>query len=87
MTKKHGTTKEEVEGPTSSWGLRNRITLLTLQEHDDDDDDDDDNFSRKTEVRNHSLDGDLDWHLIAMWMLKTVGCEIGGRIHNTLDSP
>ena len=38
----HGTTKEEVEGPTSSWGLRNRITLLTLQEHDDDDDDDED---------------------------------------------
>ena len=33
------TTEEEVEGPTSSWGLRNRITLLTLQEHDDDDDD------------------------------------------------
>ena len=32
-----GTAEEEVEGPTSSWGLRNRITLLTLQEHDDDD--------------------------------------------------
>ena len=30
-----------MEGPTSSWGLRNRITLLTLQEHDDDGDDDD----------------------------------------------
>ena len=28
-----------MEGPTSCWGLRNRITLLTLQEHDDDDDD------------------------------------------------
>ena len=27
-----------MEGPTLSWGLRNRITLLTLQEHDDDDD-------------------------------------------------
>ena len=26
-----------MEGPTSSWGLRNRITLLTLQEHHDDD--------------------------------------------------
>ena len=38
--RKKGTTKEEVEGPSSSWGLRNRITLLTLQEHDDDDDDD-----------------------------------------------
>jgi hypothetical protein len=25
-----------VEGPTSSWGLRNRITCLTIQEHDDD---------------------------------------------------
>ena len=37
-TKEHGTTKEEMEGPTSSEGLRNRITLLTLQEHDDDDD-------------------------------------------------
>ena len=31
-----------MEGPTSSWGSRNRITCLTLQEHDDDDDDDDD---------------------------------------------
>ena len=27
-----------MEGPTSSWGSRNRITCLTLQEHDDDDD-------------------------------------------------
>ena len=26
-----------MEEPTSSWGLRNRITLLTLQERDDDD--------------------------------------------------
>ena len=25
-----------MEGPTSSWGSRNRITCLTLQEHDDD---------------------------------------------------
>ena len=31
-----------MEGPTSSRGSRNRITCLTLQEHDDDDDDDDD---------------------------------------------
>ena len=30
-----------MEGPTSSGGSRNRITCLTLQEHDDDDDDDD----------------------------------------------
>ena len=44
--KEHGMTKEEVEGPTSSWGLRNRITLLTLQEHDDDDDDDDDDDNK-----------------------------------------
>ena len=29
-----------MEGPTSSWGSRNRLTCLTLQEHDDDDDDD-----------------------------------------------
>jgi len=29
-----------MEGPTSSWGSRNRITCQTLQEHDDDDDDD-----------------------------------------------
>ena len=29
-----------MEGPTSL-GSRNRITCLTLQEHDDDDDDDD----------------------------------------------
>ena len=34
--KKHRTTEEETEGPTSSWGSRNRITCLTLQEHDDD---------------------------------------------------
>ena len=27
-----------MEGPTSSGGLRNRLTCLTLQEHDDDDD-------------------------------------------------
>ena len=31
-----------MEGPTSSWGSRNRITCLTLQEYDDDYDDDDD---------------------------------------------
>jgi len=31
-----------MEGPTSSWGSRNRIIFLTLQEHDDDDDNDDD---------------------------------------------
>ena len=30
-----------MEAPTSSWGSRNRLTCLTLQEHDDDDDDDD----------------------------------------------
>jgi hypothetical protein len=40
--KEHRTTEEEMEGPTSPWGLRNRITRLTLREHDDDDDDDDD---------------------------------------------
>jgi len=27
-----------MEGPTSSGGSRNRLTCLTLQEHDDDDD-------------------------------------------------
>jgi hypothetical protein len=27
-----------MEGPTSPWGLRNRITRLTLRDHDDDDD-------------------------------------------------
>ena len=36
-TKKHRKTKEEMEGPTSSGGSRNRLTYLTLQEHDDDD--------------------------------------------------
>ena len=36
-TKKHRTTEEEMEGPTSSGGSRNRLTCLTLQEHDDDD--------------------------------------------------
>ena len=40
--KKHRTTEEEMEGPTSSWGSRNSLICLTLQEHDDDDDDDDD---------------------------------------------
>ena len=35
-TKKHRTTEEEMEGPTSSGGSRNRLTYLTLQEHDDD---------------------------------------------------
>jgi hypothetical protein len=29
-----------MEGPTSSWGLRNRITRLNLHEHNDDDNDD-----------------------------------------------
>jgi hypothetical protein len=33
-------TEEEMEGPTSSGGSRNRLTCLTLQEHDDDDNDD-----------------------------------------------
>ena len=37
--KKHRTTEEEMEGPTSSWGSRNRITCPTIQEHHDDDDD------------------------------------------------
>ena len=36
-TKKRRTTEEEMEGPTSSGGSRNRLTFLTLQEHDDDD--------------------------------------------------
>jgi len=39
-TKKHRTTEAEMEGPTSSGGLRNRLTRLTFREHDDDDDDD-----------------------------------------------
>jgi hypothetical protein len=29
-----------MEGPTSSGGLRNRLTRLNLHEHNDDDDDD-----------------------------------------------
>ena len=37
-TKKHRTTEEEMEGPASSGGSRNRLTCLTLQEHDDNDD-------------------------------------------------
>jgi hypothetical protein len=36
-TKEHRTTEEEMEGPTSPGGLRNRMTRLTLREHDDDD--------------------------------------------------
>ena len=34
-TKKRRTTKEEMEGATSSGGSRNRLTCLTPQEHDD----------------------------------------------------
>jgi hypothetical protein len=39
--KEHRMTQEEMEGPTSSGGSRNRNTCLTLHEHVDDDDDDD----------------------------------------------
>jgi hypothetical protein len=35
--KEHRATEEEMEEPTSSGGLRNRLTRLTLHEHDDDD--------------------------------------------------
>jgi hypothetical protein len=42
--KEHMETKEEMEGPISSGGLRNRLTCLNLHEHDDDDDDDDDEW-------------------------------------------
>jgi hypothetical protein len=41
MKKEHRTTKEEMEGPISSCGLRNSLTSLNLHEHDDDDDDED----------------------------------------------
>ena len=34
--RRNRTTEEEMEGPTSSGGSRNRLTCLTLQEHDDD---------------------------------------------------
>ena len=44
-------------------------------------------FSRKTKCRDHLGDGDLDLNLIAMWMLIHVGCKIGDRLHDTLDSP
>jgi hypothetical protein len=33
--KEHRATEEEMEGPTSSAGLRNRLTRLNLHEHDD----------------------------------------------------
>jgi hypothetical protein len=36
--KEHGETEKEMEGPTSSGGLRNRLTRQNLHEHDDDDD-------------------------------------------------
>jgi hypothetical protein len=39
--KEHRATEEEMEGPTSSGGLRNRLTRLNVHEHHDDDDDDD----------------------------------------------
>jgi hypothetical protein len=47
--KEHRATEEEMEKPSSSGGLRNRITHLNLHEHDDydDDDDDDDQFVHK----------------------------------------
>ena len=41
MTKEHGTTEEEMEGPASSWGSKEQETRLTLHEHGCDDDDDD----------------------------------------------
>jgi hypothetical protein len=34
--KKRRETEEEMEGPTSSGGLRNRLTRLNLHEHDND---------------------------------------------------
>jgi hypothetical protein len=34
--KEHRATEEEMEGPTSSGGSRNRLTRLKLHEHDDD---------------------------------------------------
>jgi hypothetical protein len=36
--KEHRATEEELEGPTSSGGSRNRLTRLNLHEDDDDDD-------------------------------------------------
>jgi len=45
------------------------------------------NFSRKTNGRDHLVDGDLDLNFIAMWILKNLGCRIGDSIHETLDSP
>jgi hypothetical protein len=39
-TKERTTTEEEMEGPTLSWRLVNKITRLNLHEYDDDDDDD-----------------------------------------------
>jgi hypothetical protein len=35
--KEHRATEEEMEGPTSSGGIRNRLTRLNLHKHDDDD--------------------------------------------------
>jgi hypothetical protein len=37
--RRNRTTEEEMEGPTSSGGSRNRLTCLKLQEDVDDDDD------------------------------------------------
>jgi hypothetical protein len=33
--KEHRATEEEIEGPTASGGLRNRLTRLNLHKHDD----------------------------------------------------
>ena len=43
-----------MEGPTSSWGSRNRITCLTLQEHDDDDDDEKKKKKKKKKKNNNN---------------------------------
>jgi hypothetical protein len=43
--KEQRATEEEMEGPTASGGLRNRLTRLNLHAHDDDAANDDDSYS------------------------------------------
>jgi hypothetical protein len=55
--KTHRTTEEEMEGPISFWGYKEKETRLILHEHDDNDndDDDDDDDGEEEEVIKRSV--------------------------------
>jgi hypothetical protein len=48
-------------GPTSSWGLRNRITRLNLNDHDHDDDGDDDDDNNNNYLLTYSMEQSPSW--------------------------